>query len=102
MLAQSQREQRLKFEVMVPVMKDRAPTAVCSFNWHQQHFTGKFGIQSRDGEAAHTACLGFGLERIAIALFATHGFVLRDWPAQVRELLDVDLALEARLDSTKA
>ncbi|MDM0046651.1 hypothetical protein QTH91_19330 [Variovorax dokdonensis] len=94
MLAQSQKEQRLKFEIMVPVMRDRAPTALCSFNWHQQHFTGKFGVVNHDGEPAHTACLGFGLERMAIALFATHGFRLRDWPASVRALLEIDAAID--------
>lgn len=93
MLAQSQKEQRLKFEIMVPVMQDRAPTALCSFNWHQQHFTGKFGVIGHDGEPAHTACLGFGLERIAIALFATHGFRLAEWPATVRNLLGIDAAV---------
>lgn len=102
MLAKSQREQRLKFEIMVPVMKDRAPTAVCSFNWHQQHFTGKFDVKRHDGELAHTACLGFGLERIAIALFATHGFSLREWPASVLEQLDIDLNVDSSPTSAKA
>lgn len=95
MLAQSQREQRLKFEILVPVMKNRAPTAICSFNWHQRHFTEKLGIQSHGGDLAHTACLGFGLERIAIALFATHGFRLREWPLPVRELLAIDIDADA-------
>ncbi len=40
-----------------------------------------------DGEPAHTACLGFGLERITIALLATHGFDIHAWPAEVGERL---------------
>ncbi len=35
-----------------------------SFNCHQDHFLRLYGIHSQDGEIAHTACLGFGLERI--------------------------------------
>lgn len=87
MMATSQREQRLKFEIMVPVISAEKPTAICSFNWHQEHFTGKFGIRRADGEVAHTACLGFGLERVTLALIKTHGFDPQAWPAEVRAQL---------------
>ena len=39
MLAASQREQALKFEVLVPIAGPE-PTAVASFNYHQDHFAG--------------------------------------------------------------
>ena len=39
------------------------------------------------GTTAHTACLGFGLERVTPALVKTHGFELADWPAEVRARL---------------
>lgn len=87
MMATSQREQQLKFEIMVPVISEEKPTAICSFNWHQEHFTGKFGIQRADGSTAHTACLGFGLERVTLALIKTHGFDVTQWPAEVRAQL---------------
>lgn len=87
MMAAQQVEQRLKFEVLVPVISQEQPTAVCSFNWHQDHFSSKFGIRTADGATAHTACLGFGLERVALALVNTHGFDTGEWPAQVREQL---------------
>ena len=87
MMATSQREQRLKFEIMVPVISASQPTAICSFNWHQEHFTGTFGIRSADGAVAHTACLGFGLERVTLALIKTHGFDPAAWPAKVRAQL---------------
>jgi seryl-tRNA synthetase len=83
MLAASQREQALKFEVLVQIAGPE-PTAVASFNYHQEHFSGAYSIELESGEVAHTACLGFGLERIAIALFNTHGFELARWPEQVR------------------
>ena len=87
MLAVGQKEQRLKFEVLVPVISAEKPTAVCSFNFHQEHFGGAFDIRTQDGGIANTACLGFGLERIVMALFKTHGFDPREWPASVRQQL---------------
>ena len=87
MLAASQREQALKFEVVVPILSEDAPTAVCSFNYHQDHFGKIFSIRTRDGEIAQTACLGFGMERVVMALFKTHGFVPSEWPSPVREVL---------------
>jgi len=87
MLAVSQKEQKLKFEVLVPVISAEDPTAVCSFNFHQEHFGSTFAIRTQDGNVANTACLGFGLERIVMALFKTHGFDVEQWPADVRKQL---------------
>ncbi len=86
-MAASQRDQRLKFEILVPVISAEKPTAICSFNWHQDHFSGTFGIRTADGELASTACLGFGLERVTLALIKTHGFDPSRWPSDVRALL---------------
>ncbi|HUM09637.1 MAG TPA: amino acid--[acyl-carrier-protein] ligase [Myxococcaceae bacterium] len=87
MLAASQKEQGFKFEIVVPIASEE-PTAVCSFNYHQDHFGKLFGISLPDGEVAHTACLGFGLERVTLALFRRHGLDPREWPALVRAALD--------------
>jgi seryl-tRNA synthetase len=87
MLAHSQKEQKLKFEVLIPVISESDPTAVCSFNYHQEHFGQVFGIRTIDDEVAHTACLGFGLERCVMALFKTHGFDPTKWPETVRARL---------------
>ena len=87
MLAASQREQKLKFEVLVPVISTEKPTAICSFNFHETHFGDAFAIKTQDGNAANTACLGFGLERVVMALFQTHGFDPTTWPSAVREKL---------------
>lgn len=86
-MAASQREQQLKFEILVPVISADQPTAICSFNFHQDHFSGTFGIRSASGAVASTACLGFGLERVTLALLKTHGLDPARWPADVRELL---------------
>ena len=87
MLAASQRELKLKFEVLVPVISTENPTACCSFNYHEAKFTDAFGIALPDGATAHTACLGFGLERCVMALFQEHGFDPGAWPKAVREQL---------------
>jgi seryl-tRNA synthetase len=86
MLAASQRSQALKFEISAQIAGPE-PTALASFNYHQDHFASVYGITLADGNIAHTACLGFGLERIALALFRTHGLELEAWPAAVREEL---------------
>ncbi len=87
MLAANQREQKLKFEVLIPVISEEKPTAVCSFNYHQEHFGKIFDINTPDGAIAQTACLGFGMERVVMALFRTHGYVPSEWPKHVREQL---------------
>jgi seryl-tRNA synthetase len=86
-LGKSQKEQRLKFEVLVPVISLENPTALCSFNYHQEHFGSTFGIQTHDGAVANTACLGFGLERVTMALLKEHGCDPDKWPASIRKIL---------------
>ncbi len=86
MLATSQREQALKFEILVPIASP-GPTAVASFNYHQDHFGATHGIELADGGVAHTACLGFGLERVSLALLRAHGLDPSAWPAEVRREL---------------
>ena len=87
MLAAGQLGQRLKFEVLIPVIPEENPTACCSFNYHGDKFARAFNIRAVDGALAHTACLGFGLERLTMALFRTHGFNPQAWPAHVRDRL---------------
>lgn len=88
MLAASQREQALKFEVSAQIAGPE-PTALASFNYHGDHFASVYGITLSDGSRAHTACLGFGLERIALALFRTHGMNRGAWPAHVSRELEL-------------
>ena len=87
MLAASQRDQKLKFELLVPITSPDKPTACLSFNYHQDHFGTLWGIETANGETAHTACVGFGMERIALALFAHHGFDVDAWPKSLRAVL---------------
>jgi seryl-tRNA synthetase len=86
MLAAGQKEQSLKFEILVQIAGPE-PTAVASFNYHQDHFAATYEIELSDGEVAHSACLGFGHERIVLALLRTHGYDVQTWPAEVRREL---------------
>jgi seryl-tRNA synthetase len=88
-MAMSQVEQALKFELLIPVNSKEQPTACMSFNYHQDHFGTTWGLQTEAREVAHTACVAFGLDRLGLALFATHGLDLHKWPAIARETLSV-------------
>jgi seryl-tRNA synthetase len=89
MLAMSQVEQALKFELLIPVRSDEQPTACMSFNCHREHFGKTWGIATEDGAVAHTACVAFGIDRLVLALFSRHGTDLARWPARVREALSL-------------
>jgi len=82
-----QREQNLKYEFVIPICSTEKPTAIGSCNYHLDHFGLAFDIRTAGGEIAHSACVGFGLERVALALFKTHGFAIGKWPGEVRDVL---------------
>ncbi len=87
MKAVSQKQQSLKFELLVPLRSEEQPTACMSFNYHREHFGTTWGIADAKGAPAHTGCVAFGMDRLAVALFHTHGVELARWPARVREAL---------------
>ncbi len=89
LLAASQREQRLKLEIVAPIASDDHPTAIISLNCHQTHFGALFDITTADGGVAHTACVGFGLERLTLALYRRHGFARAQWTSPVRVALEL-------------
>jgi seryl-tRNA synthetase len=87
LLAANQRDRRLKLEIVAPIASSDAPAAIISLNCHQDYFGDLFGITTADGKAAHTACVGFGLERIALALYYRHGLSRSHWPLPVGDVL---------------
>ena len=87
LLEVSQRDQRLKLEILTPIASDERPTAIISLNYHQDHFGAVFGITLADRDVAHTACVGFGLERIVLALYRRHGFNRASWAPSARKAL---------------
>ena len=55
-----QQLKELKYELRVGSM------AIASFNLHETHFTERFDIAMKGGGVAHTGCVAFGLERLAL------------------------------------
>ncbi|MGG7101473.1 amino acid--[acyl-carrier-protein] ligase [Rhodococcus sp. 24CO] len=85
MLAANQRDENLKTELTVRLYGDLDEgTAIVSSNNHLDHFGKTFDITTAGGEVAHSSCVGFGMERIALTLLRTHGLDIAAWPGSVR------------------
>jgi seryl-tRNA synthetase len=89
-MAVSQMEQALKLELLIPVRSVEDPTACMSFNCHRDHFGATWGLRTADGAVAHTGCVAFGIDRLALALFVQHGRESSKWPRSVREALTLN------------
>ncbi|MBB2920237.1 amino acid--[acyl-carrier-protein] ligase [Cupriavidus alkaliphilus] len=87
LVAESQRELRLKFELLIPINDGAPPSACMSFNYHIDHFGHMWDLRSADGAIAHTGCVGIGVERMALALLRHHGLDPARWPQTVRDTL---------------
>ena len=81
LLARSQRDEELKYEFVTPFDARTPPVAIASSNLHLDHFGETFGISTASGEVAHSTCIGWGWDRIVLALFRHHGTDPRRWPA---------------------
>jgi seryl-tRNA synthetase len=92
--AVNQLEQSLKYELAIPIRSKEKPTACMSFNYHRDHFGDAWGLRTAEGEKAHTACVAFGLDRLALAVFATYGIDVQQWPAVIRDRLGMDRSSE--------
>jgi seryl-tRNA synthetase len=87
LMSANQVEQALKFELLIPVRANGGPTACMSFNYHREHFGKTWGLVDEAGEIAHSGCVAFGIDRLTLALFATHGIAVESWPRGVVENL---------------
>jgi seryl-tRNA synthetase len=87
LLAARQEAEGLKFEMLIPIGSAAPRTACMSFNSHLTHFTAAWDLRMDDGTLAHSACVGFGVERLVLALIAAHGRRIDDWPASLRQTL---------------
>jgi len=88
-MAISQRQQALKFELLIPFRAGAKPTACMSFNYHRNHFGEAWHICGDDGSVAHTGCVAFGIDRLIVALFAVHGLKPATWPGHTRQALSI-------------
>jgi seryl-tRNA synthetase len=86
-MAVSQLQLSLKFELLIPFHAEAAPTACMSFNYHQDHFGEVWELRDAQGDVAHTGCVAFGMDRLSVALFCTHGLDVAAWPSSVRQAL---------------
>jgi len=77
--ATHQQRMRMKYEYRARLSAAGEDLAVMSSNLHGPTFGKAFDI-NRDGRAATSGCLGFGLERLALAIVAQHGAEPSDWP----------------------
>jgi seryl-tRNA synthetase len=87
MMAIAQFEQCLKFELLIPTHSAEKPTACMSFNYHLDHFGTTWDLRDAAGEPMHTGCVAFGMDRLAVAMFAVHGLDPAKWPAGVRSAI---------------
>ncbi|MGW3960835.1 hypothetical protein ACWED2_13540 [Amycolatopsis sp. NPDC005003] len=86
-LATSQRMLELKYELQLDIGPGDS-VAVASFNFHERLFGDSFGISLTGRDTpAFSACVGFGLERLAFALVCQHGPDVANWPDAVRRAL---------------
>jgi seryl-tRNA synthetase len=72
---------------LIPYYASAPPTACMSFNYHRDHFGQVWGIHDDKGALAHTGCVAFGIDRLAVALFAIHGLDVKKWPAVTKAAL---------------
>ena len=83
-MERSQREHQLKLEMLLPLTTDSSTAACVSFNLHLSKMAEAFGLVLENGEPAFTACVGFGLERLVLAILRRHGANPRHWPDALR------------------
>jgi seryl-tRNA synthetase len=93
LLASGQREKELKFEILASISSP-TPGAITSANYHEDHFSETFDLKLEDGSPAHSACIGFGLERISLALLFEHGLNVKEWPDEVRDRLRLGVSFD--------
>ena len=86
---------QLKYEVVAPLFAGHG-TAVASVNLHNDFFSRSYAYQDRDGNYPSSACVAFGYERMAYALFCRHGAELSAWPEPVRAALGLNRCNETK------
>jgi seryl-tRNA synthetase len=91
MMRMLQMERELKIELLAEVGPGQTQ-AIASGNYHTDKFGQVFAIVGPDGDVAHTACLAFGYERLALALMHRHGADAHRWPDRIRQVLNLGAA----------
>jgi hypothetical protein len=74
----------MKYEYRAVLPGTGKTLAVLSSNLHSATFGKAFEIRGADGMRANTGCIGFGIERLAIAIAMQHGLDPAQWPDGLR------------------
>lgn len=80
-----QNSRHLKYEIITKLDESGPDLAIGSINRHQDFFAKAFDIRIHD-KRAMSACVGIGLERFAMALFAHWGTDISAWPDGARKV----------------
>lgn len=76
-----------KYELILSCGREQRLAAV-SFNLHENAYTRPFHICVQDIGQTVTGCVGFGLERWALAFVSQFGYESEKWPRYIQEKLD--------------
>lgn len=74
----------LKYEVKAVLPYKDEYLAIGSVNYHENFFSKAFNISDSQQTTLHSCCLGFGLERWCLAIFAQHGLEPEKWPKSLQ------------------
>jgi hypothetical protein len=75
-------DSKIEFKLLLPHCGKYI--ACASANYHRTHFSKKYDIHSGDGYC-HTACIAFGLERLAYAFLCQHGCEPERWEQRIQD-----------------
>lgn len=70
----------LKQELQIYLPYKNKWLAVGSINNHLETLTKSFSISGQHNQSLHSGCVGLGLERFTLGLFAQFGFEPKNWP----------------------
>ncbi|PID59168.1 hypothetical protein CSB45_01845 [candidate division KSB3 bacterium] len=76
-----------KQELRMLLPQHKQYIACSSANFHRTHFTKRYEIRHEDG-FCHTACIAFGIERLAYAFLSQLGCDPDKWPRKVLEEIE--------------
>ncbi len=82
--ANQQRRLAMKFEYAMIIPGQDRKLAIMSSNLHGPTFSKAFNIK-RGERAINSGCLGFGIERLALAIIAQHGSDPAQWPPRLAQ-----------------
>jgi hypothetical protein len=78
-------DSKIEFKLLLPHCGKYI--ACSSANYHRTHFSKKYDFRNGEGYC-HTACLAFGMERLAYAFLCQHGCEPEKWDDRIRNEID--------------